>query len=1227
MKSLWEKVKEAFSNNPDINIDPKVKNNNNGKSTNTGSTEATGDLAVTYTGKVANPEELKASLEQQITALLTSIAAQQSKMSATATVNVKQGTIEKPKAQKAVVNYTKGKQAQADKQTTTVDYKLGSQAAPKPKTAPVNYTLGTQAAPKAKTVDISPHFVGSWEKTITLKPASRGMNNTLSPRTTPSFGSAAKGRYGTVGPKNKGGLTLTGEEGFEIAWLPSENRSMVLGAKGPQLTNLPADTVVYTHEQSKKIIKQKAIPAGSHAGRHISTATVSTSANKQTKTKKDTHNDDIKKAAAEAVKITQKAGKVLVWWENAGYRMDKVQRNAEGVQRELKNLLKQFGTTAEQYKQSGEAYEKYLNQQMKIAEEKEIRAKDELSMTTGGRSAAQEYLGIEKTAKEKTTQQAASKRLKAAKAQLKKAKKTKGKSDDEKAQKKVDKLQKKYDKTAGAKKDKEANEYLEAIGARQEISYEVTKKKKDKKGKWKKTKTTKKTKINTANYIQIDPETGALQINQDAIDNIAKTNKSKAQAIADAVEKQLNDLLNKQKEAEDEKIKAEEALAEFYDTTYETFYSWDKVITEAYLLGQQLEKLSNLRNIYDSVEDLEFAKLEAGFSDVTNSLPKVAAALERNKNIMVAQVQANSALVDATWSEYQKAFSIDTYKERYESSPNSEKAAKDYDSMKVALDFLDSLNLGNNNFDYQAAVNSLNINEWSKEDYDKIKDGLDKIAEKQGDYYNAIADTYTSMADVYKTIEEYQSYMADFESSLTKGLEEQANKEIDSLSKLNDTLSTAAKDLIDEVKRKLDERRKQEDKQKTEQDISQKQQRLAMLRANTSGGNQVEIARLEKEIAEAQQGYGRTLEDQLLDRLSQQQDEAAKQRERQISLLEAQRDLAIVLGTNVEEVNKWLAEPEQNKESIRAAWLENQGYSEVGAQERKQLEEAFEEAWTRYLAYGQVLPSYEEIASQYKTPDTPEEIVSPIDSINQKMNKVIGLIDPNTAQDKNIIPSDINATTTENKIVETTNSSQRSVGEQLRAEAVGLTNAQKELESAKKSVQQKESQIKQFENQIATIQQNIGSLMSQKSKTKDSRMAANLQTRINTYNAQISTYRNKITNLQNEVKKLKDKYKFKKGGLASSTGPAWLDGTPSKPELVLNATDTQNFLALRDILSKALGTSNLINNSNSNANFEININVDHLNNDYDVDKVVERVKKKIVQGSSYRNVTQVRNFR
>ncbi|MCH5300211.1 MAG: phage tail tape measure protein [Ruminococcus sp.] len=43
---------------------------------------------------------------------------------------------------------------------------------------------------------------------------------------------------------------------------------------------------------------------------------------------------------------------------------------------------------------------------------------------------------------------------------------------------------------------------------------------------------------------------------------------------------------------------------------------------------------------------------------------------------------------------------------------------------------------------------------------------------------------------------------------------------------------------------------------------------------------------------------------------------------------------------------------------------------------------------------------------------------------------------------------------------------------------------------------------------------------------------------------------------------------YKTGGLVDFTGLAQLDGTPGKPELVLNAEDTKNFLELKDVLSK-----------------------------------------------------------
>ena len=48
---------------------------------------------------------------------------------------------------------------------------------------------------------------------------------------------------------------------------------------------------------------------------------------------------------------------------------------------------------------------------------------------------------------------------------------------------------------------------------------------------------------------------------------------------------------------------------------------------------------------------------------------------------------------------------------------------------------------------------------------------------------------------------------------------------------------------------------------------------------------------------------------------------------------------------------------------------------------------------------------------------------------------------------------------------------------------------------------------------------------------------------------------------------------YKTGGLVDETGLAWLDGTKGKPEMVLSAKDTENFIALKDTLSTVARTN------------------------------------------------------
>lgn len=68
------------------------------------------------------------------------------------------------------------------------------------------------------------------------------------------FGSVAKGKKGKLGANGRGGLTLTGELGPELVYIPSKSHSFMVGMSGPEMVDLPGDAVVYTADETKRIV-------------------------------------------------------------------------------------------------------------------------------------------------------------------------------------------------------------------------------------------------------------------------------------------------------------------------------------------------------------------------------------------------------------------------------------------------------------------------------------------------------------------------------------------------------------------------------------------------------------------------------------------------------------------------------------------------------------------------------------------------------------------------------------------------------------------------------------------------------------------------------------------------------------------------------------------------------------------------------------------------------------
>lgn len=104
--------------------------------------------------------------------------------------------------------------------------------------------------------------------------------------------------------------------------------------------------------------------------------------------------------------------------------------------------------------------------------------------------------------------------------------------------------------------------------------------------------------------------------------------------------------------------------------------------------------------------------------------------------------------------------------------------------------------------------------------------------------------------------------------------------------------------------------------------------------------------------------------------------------------------------------------------------------------------------------------------------------------------------------------------------------------------------------------------------------------------------------------------------------KIYEKHAYATGGLVNYTGPAWVDGSPTRPEAFLSAEDTARIGAAAQLLSNipALNSSSITDNSYSSnigdTTIEVHINVENISSEVDIDEAVKRVENDIVEMSN-----------
>ena len=423
-------------------------------------------------------------------------------------------------------------------------------------------------------------------------------------------------------------------------------------------------------------------------------------------------------------------------------------------------------------------------------------------------------------------------------------------------------------------------------------------------------------------------------------------------------------------------------------------------------------------------------------------------------------------------------------------------------------------------------------------------------------------------------LEEINNTIIDFENQVKDMVIEQYEEEINKLEQIDSAINDANSKLINSIQKSLDRFRQDRDNEKTESDIEDKQRRLALLRADTSGANRGAIMSLEKEIGESQEDYTDTLIDQKISALQEQNEEASAQRQEQIDIANAQLDNAKENGAINAEVRDLLDKSDTFEGSpLETLWTKHMQYKGLSTTEWNTQLSDFKSNFLNYDANKSFKQQY----------------MSGSGDINSDLAEKIGHQIPDLSASEQRIESAISG-----YIIQSQEEIQNAINGLL-----GIVS-----QNNKEEILDELIEAAKF-NPYYGVRDNRG----------------DINIAVNEVIGNAKQYGITETQVRTYLRKL-GLTEYATGGLNTQTGPAWLDGTPSKPELVLNPTDTQNFLMLKDILADVMrGGSFTTNQKDGDLNLEIYLNVEQgLSSDYDVEQLVTKVKQEIARIGQERNI-------
>ena len=453
------------------------------------------------------------------------------------------------------------------------------------------------------------------------------------------------------------------------------------------------------------------------------------------------------------------------------------------------------------------------------------------------------------------------------------------------------------------------------------------------------------------------------------------------------------------------------------------------------------------------------------------------------------------------------------------------------------------------------------------EELDDWIDAYDDLLGRQTDLNEELDDYKKELKDLW---EGWRDDYIDILEQLTDILQREDEKALEEKEKFYEKLEQQSQDYLDAVRKNIEAERDARDKANSYEDLSKKQKRLSLLQRDTSGRYSSEIQSLQEEIANAQQELADQQVDDMLQQLEDQMDADERRHSETLDMMQKQIDEYVETRAYIKEAEEIIA---QGDEAILAKLMEGEDYLQASDAERQKMLDEWGPQIGSLNKYVEYLGEGIVTATQYIT----KMMIDGLTQATAAVVQAVGSISPTVVV--NIGgggggggggdgPGGGPSQSTTCRAACGNNCTARCMSDCSEACAASCVTYCE------------------------------GGCRTRCAGSCKGSSAGN-------------THRSG---------------KFATGGLVDYTGPAWVDGTKSRPEAFLNANQTSLIGSFAKSLERLSGTT-------SGSTFQgigdctIDITIGSIGKDYDIDQAIAKVKDEIVRSTEYRNVNILKRGR